>query len=172
MNSLTPGIKDNVFVNDFFNSKKWKMIQWIMPILRISKFLTTQTPTQKFKNQFSMLSYQEIGSSLLLFQIIFEALQSELFRFKFHTLSETLKTNIFIGPWTAEPWKKHGFSRLSDDFTFWVFFNLSNRRDLSLRNYYLEMTRSIEWPRELILSRPDERANLSQFNTLKETILS
>ena len=59
---------------------------------------------------------------------------------------------------TAEPWKKQGFLRLGDDFTFWVFFNLRNRRDLSLRNHYLEMTRSIEWPRELILSRPDEFA--------------
>ena len=41
---------------------------------------------QKFKNRFSMLSSQEIGWSLVLFQMIFECLQSELVRFDLHLL--------------------------------------------------------------------------------------
>ena len=43
----------------------------------------TQTPTKKLKSGFSIFSSQEIGSSLVSFQMIFEALQSELF----HSLS-------------------------------------------------------------------------------------
>ena len=35
----------------------------------------TQTPTQKSKRGFSILSFQEIGSSLVSFQMIFEALK-------------------------------------------------------------------------------------------------
>ena len=38
----------------------------------------TQTPTRKSKIRFSMFSSQEIGSGLVSFQMIFEALQSEL----------------------------------------------------------------------------------------------
>ena len=44
---------------------------------------TTQTPTQKLKSGFLMFSSQEIGSSSVSLEIIFQALQSELFRFKF-----------------------------------------------------------------------------------------
>ena len=40
----------------------------------------SQTPTQMLKSGFSMFSTQEIGSSLVSFQIIFEFLQSELSR--------------------------------------------------------------------------------------------
>ena len=42
----------------------------------------TQTPTQKLDIGFSMFSYQEIGPRLVSFQMIFEALQSDLFTVK------------------------------------------------------------------------------------------
>ena len=44
----------------------------------------TETPTQKFKSEFSLGSSQGIGSSLVSFQMIFEALLNESFRFKFY----------------------------------------------------------------------------------------
>ena len=44
-----------------------------------------ETPTQKFKNEFSMFGSQEMSSSLVPFPMIFEALQSELLDFKFHS---------------------------------------------------------------------------------------
>ena len=47
----------------------------------------TPTPTQKFKNRFSIFSSQEIDPSLVSLEMIFEAPQSELFRFKFDSLS-------------------------------------------------------------------------------------
>ena len=47
-------------------------------------------PTQKWKNGFSSFSSQEIGSSLISFGMIFEALQSNLSRFKFHLLSSEI----------------------------------------------------------------------------------
>ena len=43
----------------------------------------TQTPTQKFKSGLSMYDSQEISSGLISLRMIFEALQSELFRLKF-----------------------------------------------------------------------------------------
>ena len=46
-----------------------------------------QTPTQKFKYEFSIFNSQEIGSSLISFEMIFEALQSELLRFDIHSSS-------------------------------------------------------------------------------------
>ena len=39
------------------------------------KSLPTKTPTQKFKNRFSIFSSHEIGSSLVSFEMIFEAVQ-------------------------------------------------------------------------------------------------
>ena len=50
----------------------------------------TQTPTQNFKSRFRIFSSQEIGSSLVLLKMIFEALQSELF-IKFHLLGSKIK---------------------------------------------------------------------------------
>ena len=47
----------------------------------------TQPPTQKFKIRFSLFSSQEIGSSLISFQMIFKAPQSEVFRSNFNSLS-------------------------------------------------------------------------------------
>ena len=37
----------------------------------------TQTPTQKLKKGFVIFNFQEIGSSLISFEMIFEALESE-----------------------------------------------------------------------------------------------
>ena len=50
----------------------------------------TQTPTQKLKSGFSTSNSQGIASSLVSFQMIFEALQSELFRLKFPRLSSKI----------------------------------------------------------------------------------
>ena len=49
--------------------------------------ILSQTPMQKLKSGFLTSSSQGIASSLVLFEMIFEALQSELFRFKFHAPS-------------------------------------------------------------------------------------
>ena len=43
-------------------------------------------PTRKFKIEFSLLESQEMASGSVSFQMISEALQSELVRSKFHTL--------------------------------------------------------------------------------------
>ena len=60
------------------------------------------------KKRLSVFRSKEIGSRLVSFSMIFEALQSELFRFKFHSVSsKILKTqeinlymsNIFISFW-------------------------------------------------------------------------
>ena len=70
----------------------------------------TQTPTQKLEIGFSMFSSQEIGPSLVSFQMIFEALQSELFRFKFHSLgSKILKIPEFnlVMPYLLEHFLIH-----------------------------------------------------------------
>ena len=45
----------------------------------------TQTPTQKLKIEFSIFITQEIGSVLVSFEMIFQALQYELLSFKFHS---------------------------------------------------------------------------------------
>ena len=59
-------------------------------IARLNSCPLTQTPTQKFKSWFSMFTSQGIASSLVSFQMIFEALQSELFRLKFPRLSSKI----------------------------------------------------------------------------------
>ena len=61
----------------------------------------TQTPTQKFKIKFSIFSSHEIGSSLVLLEIIFEALQSELVRFNFHLLRSKLQKIPEFNSWLA-----------------------------------------------------------------------
>ena len=62
----------------------------------------TQTPTQKLKSEFFKFRSQEISSSLVSSEMIFEALQSELSRFKFDTLSSKIlkipEFNLFIRP--------------------------------------------------------------------------
>ena len=54
------------------------------------------------KSEFSLFSSQEIGSSLASLKMIFEALRSELFRFKFNALSSKIlkipEFNLTIDP--------------------------------------------------------------------------
>ena len=53
----------------------------------------TRMPTQKSKIWFSILSFREVGSSLVSFSMIFQVLQSEILRIEFHSLrSKILKT--------------------------------------------------------------------------------
>ena len=68
----------------------------------------TQTPThcstQMLKSVFSIFSSQDMGSSLVSFQMVFEALKSELFKFELHSLGlKLLKISEFIGPYTYVP---------------------------------------------------------------------
>jgi len=51
----------------------------------------SQTPTQTVKRRFPAFCSQEIGSSLVSFQMIFEALQSQPVRFNFHLLRSKLQ---------------------------------------------------------------------------------
>ena len=61
----------------------------------------TQTPTRKFKTGISIFSSQGMGSTLVSLRMIFKALQSELFRLKFHFLESKLQKipefNLMIG---------------------------------------------------------------------------
>ena len=50
----------------------------------------TQTPTRKLNSGFLRFNSKEIGSSLVSLQTIFEALQSELFRYKSHSLGSKI----------------------------------------------------------------------------------
>ena len=59
----------------------------------IGRFPPTQTPTQNLKIWFPMSSSQEIGLGLVSLEMIFQALQSELFRFKFHSLGSKIQKN-------------------------------------------------------------------------------
>ena len=60
----------------------------------------TQKPTQMPKKGCSTFGTQEIGPRSISFEIIFGALQSELFRFKFHSLGSKIQKirnfNLFI----------------------------------------------------------------------------
>ena len=68
----------------------------------------TQTPTQKLKSWFSMSSSQGIASSLISFEMIFRVLQSELFRFKFKSLSSKIvkipefNLSMYLFEWYSE----------------------------------------------------------------------
>ena len=59
-----------------------------------------QTPTQMLKSRFSQFSSQGQGSSQVSLEMIFNVLQSELFRFKFHSLSSKIlkipEFNLYI----------------------------------------------------------------------------
>ena len=57
----------------------------------VGRYPPTSTPTQKFKNEFSIFSSQEIDSSLVSLEMIFEAPHSELFRFKIQSLSSKIE---------------------------------------------------------------------------------
>ena len=60
----------------------------------------TQTPKQKVKIEFAMFGSQGIVSRLVSFKMIFETLQSQLIRFKFHSLGSKLQKipefNLFM----------------------------------------------------------------------------
>ena len=66
-----------------------------------------RTPTQKFKNGFSMFCSQEMSSGLVSFPMIFEALQSELLSFKLHSLN----SKILKIPEFNLAMKEHAFKR-------------------------------------------------------------
>ena len=94
--------KDVKFPGASFGLYK-KFARWCPP---------TKPPTQKFKIGFWILNSQGISSSLVSFGMIFEALQSDRFRFKFHSLgSKILKIpefnlDIFIN-YNKSAIKKH-----------------------------------------------------------------
>ena len=86
LNLTSPG---HFQIIDFFemmlNKIKRNFTIYLLLIQNITKLLVhysppTQTPTQKFKNEFSLVGSQEISSSLVSFEVIFNALQSELYR--------------------------------------------------------------------------------------------
>ena len=58
----------------------------------------TQTPTQMFKIGFFIFGSQGISSGLVQLKVIFEALQSEIFRSKFHSLESKMQKNPGIQP--------------------------------------------------------------------------
>ena len=95
----------NIIFRTFFRVQSWEFHRhqkfWIFQahfmihMKSLSGCPPTQTPTQIRESGISMFSSQEIGSSLISLKMIFEALQSELFRFKFHLIwSKILK---FLG---------------------------------------------------------------------------
>ena len=57
-----------------------------------------------FARGFPAFSSQEIGSSLVSFQMILEAAQFELVRFDFHSLGSKLKNNPGIQPMDKLNW--------------------------------------------------------------------
>ena len=67
---------------------------------RYSECPPTQTPKQKLKSGFLMLSSKQIGLNLVSYVMIFEALQRELFGMNFHSLSseilKILEFNLII----------------------------------------------------------------------------
>ena len=97
--SLSWDLDQKMFFYASFNLFE-KFTRWCSP---------TQTPTQKSKIEFSMFSTQEIGPSLVSFQMIFEAPQSEQLRFKFYSLwSKILKIlNSTYSKWLC--WAVRGF---------------------------------------------------------------
>ena len=76
--------------------RHWYQKMWNFLKKFVASFPVTQTPTQMLKSGFSVLSSQEIGSRLISFQMIFESLPPELFRFQYHLLcSKILKIPEF-----------------------------------------------------------------------------
>ena len=62
-----------------------------------SSKLPTYSPTQMLTSGFPIFSSQEIGPSLVSFEMIFEALQSELIRFMFRKILKMPGFNLFFG---------------------------------------------------------------------------
>ena len=75
----------------------------------VGRFPPTQTPTEMLKRGLSIFTSQGMESKSVSFQTIFEALQSDLFRFKFHSLGlKILKIpefNLFYEPRQVRPFK-------------------------------------------------------------------
>ena len=70
---------------DAMKQESGRSVQSILPKTDFNTFFI------EFKNVFSIFSSQEIGSSLISLGMIFQALHSELFRFKFHSLGSKIK---------------------------------------------------------------------------------
>ena len=68
-----------------------------------------------------MSSFQEIGSGLISFEMNFEALQSELFRFNFHSLSSKIPKNTGMQP--IHNRLKSSFSRIDSIYEPFPKFN-------------------------------------------------
>ena len=102
----------------------------------------TQTPTRKFKTGISIFSSQGMGSTLVSLRMIFKALQSELFRLKFHSLSSKIE-------------KFPEFNLLILDFME-IFQKLENIKlllsQLILRKFEKYFSQNVELP----LSKPIE----------------
>ena len=79
-----------------------------MIFCQLDNYSPTQAPTQKLKIGFPTFSSKEIGSSLISFETILEALQPELFRFEIHSLGLNLKKTPGIQP------TYNGFQIVSD----------------------------------------------------------
>ena len=59
-------------------------------------FKVLQTPRQMFKIGFSMFISQGIGSTLISFQMIFQALETEIFRLNFRWVQKSEKSGNWI----------------------------------------------------------------------------
>ena len=95
-----------------------KFVEWCQP---------TQTPTQKLKRWFFRFSSQEIGSSMISLEMIFEALRSELFRFKFHILSsKILKFSEFNLLILDDPYRAVRWSLIKVLSMHWIWMIISN----------------------------------------------
>ena len=69
----------------------WFLIDWLV-YFSFYKMSTYPNALVKFENEFTLFVSQEMGSGLVSFELIFEALQFEIFIFKFHSL-EILKNS-------------------------------------------------------------------------------
>ena len=74
----------------------------------------TQTPTQKLKSVFSTFSSQITGSSSVSLEIIFYALQSELFSVKFYSLSSKILKlpGLNLRIWKLKNWSNQALAYL------------------------------------------------------------
>ena len=87
----------------------------------------TQTPRQNLKIWFLTSSSQEIGSGLVSLEMIFQALQFELFRFKFHLLgSIKLLLIVCIAHFyfIAHEFIQKGSYKIGNLKVIWNFLNL------------------------------------------------
>ena len=112
-----------------------------------------KTPTQKLKSGFQAFSSQEIGSSLISFQMILEARQSELLKFDFHSLQKIPESNLImirVRSWkylhlinfkAFSEWKPFSFCISSDFDIAWCLFDDQNFRRLVAKFWKIEKVR-------------------------------